>query len=271
MAVSLPTAADVRKLREQVAESVADQAEVVKTPVLAALGAGEYAYSSVLDAYSTVKTRATERAEAAQKFANELPGEIESLRSKLSTEELRKLVEQLREQAEKTYGDLAKHGESTWTTIRKQPQVKQAFSSVEEFTGKVDARVDTLVDDAHDAAEKALSTLTRETRSAGEKVAVRTQKAADEVAETITETTSDLSDKVAEAGKDAAKAVDEAGDEAAATTRSTTRRAANRTAPAKAEPKTAAKPAARKPAARSTTTAKAAPKAAPKAEPKTDS
>jgi heparin binding hemagglutinin HbhA len=256
MAVSLPTAADVRKVREQAAKSVADQAEVVKTPVLAVLGAGEYAYSSVLGAYSTVKTRATEQAEAAQKFASELPGEIEGLRSKLSTEELRKLVEQVKAQAEKYYADLAEHGESTWTTIRKQPQVKQAFSSVEEFTGKLDARVDTLVDDAHDAAEKALSTLTTQTRSVGEKVAVRTQKAADEVSETITEVTSDVAEKVADAGEkvaevgeDAAKAVDEAGDEAAATTRSTTRRAANRTAPAKTAPKTAT----RKPAAARTT------------------
>lgn len=265
MAVSLPTAADVRKVREQFAESVADQAGVVKTPALAVLGAGEYAYSTVLGAYSTVKTRAAERAEAAQKFAGELPGELEELRGKLSTEELRKLVEQLRVQAEKYYADLAKHGESTWTTIRKQPQVKQAFSSVEEFTGKVDARVDALVDDAHDVAEKALSTLTTQTRSVGEKVAVRTQKAADEVAETITEVSAEVSESVAEAGKEAAEAVDTAGDEAASTTRSATRRAANRTAPAKAEPKAAPK-AARKPAARRTTTAKAAPKAEPKSD-----
>ncbi|WP_181779222.1 hypothetical protein [Pseudonocardia pini] len=255
MAVSLPTAADVRKVREQAAKSAAEQAEVVKTPVLAALGAGEYAYSSILGAYATAKERAAARAEAAQKFAADIPNEIDGLRSKLTTEELRKLVESLRTQAEKYYGDLAKHGESTWTTIRKQPQVKQAFSSVEEFTGKLDATVDSFVDDAHDAAEKALSTLTRETRSVGEKVAVRTQKAADEAAETITEVTADASAFVSEAGKDAAKAVDEAGDEAAATTRSTTRRAANRTTPKTTTPaKTTPKAATRKPAARRTTT-----------------
>jgi heparin binding hemagglutinin HbhA len=256
MAVSLPTAADVRKVREQAAKSVAEQAGVVKTPVLAVLGAGEYAYSSLLGAYSTAKGRATHRAEAAQKFANDLPGEFETLRGKLTTEELRKLVEQLRTQAEKYYGDLAKHGESTWTTIRKQPQVKQAFTSVEDFTGKLDARVDAFVDDAHEVAEKALATLTRETRSVGERIAVRTQKAADEAAETITEVASEVSETVTEAGADAAKAVDEAGDEAAATTRSTTRRAANRTAPAKTTPKTAT----RKPAARRTSTAKTPPK-----------
>jgi len=256
MAVSLPTAADVRKVREQAAKSAAEQVEVVKTPALAVLGAGEYAYSSILGAYTTAKEKAAARAEAAQKFATELPAEVEGLRSKLSTDELRKLVDSFRTQAEKYYSDLAKHGESTWGTIRKQPQVKQAFSSVEEFTGKLDARVDTLVDDAHDAAEKALSALTTQTRSVGEKIAVRTQKAADEVAETVTEVTSEVSETVAEAGKDAAKAIDEAGDDAAATTRSTTRRAANRTAPAKTTPKTAT----RKPAARRTSTAKTPPK-----------
>jgi heparin binding hemagglutinin HbhA len=258
MAVSLPTAADVRKVREQAAKTAAEQAETVKTPALAVLGAGEYAYSSILGAYATAKEKAAAQAEAAQKFASDIPGELDDLRGKLSTEELRKLVDSLKTQAEKYYADLAKHGESTWGTIRKQPQVKQAFSSVEEFTGKLDARVDSFVDDAHDVAEKALSTLTTQTRSVGEKVAVRTQKAADEVAETVTEVTADASGFVADTGKDVAEAVDEAGDDAAAATRSATRRAANRTAPAKTTPKTAT----RKPATgRTTNNAKTPPKA----------
>jgi heparin binding hemagglutinin HbhA len=252
MAVSLPTAADVRKVREQAAKTAAEQAGVVKTPLLAVLGAGEYAYSSVLGAYNAAVARATERYEATSKFASELPSEIGELRGKLTADELRKLVEQLRTQAERTYGDLAKHGESTWTTIRKQPQVKQAFAQVEDLTGKLDARVDSFVDDAHDVAEKALSTLTRETRSVGEKAAVRTQKAAETVAGTVADVTADASRTVAEAGKNAAAAVDEAGDEAAAATRSTTRKAANRTTPVTkpAPARTAPKAATRKPATR---------------------
>ncbi|MCE0767486.1 hypothetical protein LWC35_32005 [Pseudonocardia kujensis] len=261
MAVSLPTAADVRKVREQAAKSAAEQAETVKTPLLAVLGAGEYAYSSLLGAYSNAKTAATAQAEAAQKLASDLPGEIESLRGRLTAEELRKVVEVWRARAEKTYADLARHGAGTWTEIRKQPQVKQAFSQVEELTGKFDARVDALVDDAHDAAEKALATLTRQTRSAGEKVAVRTRKAADEVAGTITEVSADASKAVAEAGRDAAQAVDEAGDEAAATTRSTTRRAANQTAPkTEPAPRTETAPRSETPAAKAATPAKTTPK-----------
>ena len=77
MAVSLPTAADVRKVREQAAKSAAEQAETVKTPALAVLGAGEYAYSSLVSAYAGAKEKAAARAEAAQKFASDLPGEVD--------------------------------------------------------------------------------------------------------------------------------------------------------------------------------------------------
>jgi heparin binding hemagglutinin HbhA len=257
MAVSLPTAADVRKIREQAARSAAEQAETVKTPLLAVLGAGEYAYSGIVGAYGNARTVAVAQAEAVQKLASELPGEIESLRGKLTTEELRKLVEALRGRAEKLYADLARHGEGTWSEIREQPQVKATFSQVEELTGKFDARVDAFVDEAHDAAEKALATLTRQTRSVGEKIAVRTQKAGDEVAETITDVSADASTAVAEAGESAAKAVDEASDDAAATARSTARRASSRTAPKTTTPaKTTPKAATRKPATRRTGPAK---------------
>ena len=44
MAVQLPTAADVRKAREQAAKSAAESAELARTPLLAVLGAGEAAY-----------------------------------------------------------------------------------------------------------------------------------------------------------------------------------------------------------------------------------
>jgi heparin binding hemagglutinin HbhA len=249
MPVSLPTAADVRKVREQAAKNVSEQAGVVKTPLLAALGAGDYAVSTVLGAYSTARARTTEQVGAAQQRAAELPTELAELRGKLSTDELRKLVDELRAQAEKYYSGLAKHGETTWSKIRQQSQVKQAFSTVESLTETFDARLDGFVDDAHDAAEKALSTVTRQTRSAGEKVAQRTQKFAEEVAEEVTEVTSDAGATLTSVGEDTAAKIDEAGDDAAATTRSTTRKAANRTAP-KTTPKTAT----RKPAARRTGT-----------------
>jgi heparin binding hemagglutinin HbhA len=237
MAVSLPTAADVRKVREQAAQNVAEQAEVARTPLLAVLGAGDYAVATVSKAVADARTRAAERRE----FVAELP-------QRLTTDELRKLVADLRAQAESTYEGFAERGEKAWGKIRKQPQVKQAIATIESYTEKLDARVDDLVDDAHDAAEKALSTVTRQTRSAGEKVARTTQKVAAEAAETVTEVSKEVSENVAAKGADAAEVITEAGDEAAHETRSVTRKAANRTAP-KVAPKTAA----RKPATRRTT------------------
>jgi heparin binding hemagglutinin HbhA len=230
MAVSLPTAADVRKAREQAAHNVAEQAEVARTPLLAVLGLGDYAVATVSKAVADARTRAAERREFVQTQVSELPG-------RLSTDELRKVVADLREQAEATYEGFAERGEKTWGKIRKQPQVKQAIATVESYTEKFDARVDVLVDDAHDAAEKVLTTVTRQTRSTGEKAARSTQKFAAEAAEVVSE-----------AGDDAAAAINAVGDDAASETRSVARKTANRTAP-KATPKTAA----RKPATRRTT------------------
>lgn len=222
MPVSLPTAAAVRKAREQ-------GAEVAKTPLLAVLGAGDYAVTTVSRAVTDARTRANERAEEVQTFVQMLPK---------GPDELRKAVADLREQAEESYGAFAERGEQAWGRIRRQPQVKQAITTIEAYTEQLDARVDTFVDEAHDAAEKALSTVTRQTRSTGEKVARTTQKVAAEAAEVVAEVAqkasddvADASTKVAEAGAEVAADITEAGDEAAHTTRSVSRRAANRTAP----------------------------------------
>lgn len=231
MAVSLPTAADVRKAREQAAQDVAERAEVARTPLLAVLGLGDYAVATVSKAVADARTRANQRAEFVQTQVSELPG-------RLNTDELRKLVAELREQAGATYEGFAERGERTWGKIRKQPQVKQAIATIETYTEKLDERVDTFVDEAHDVAEKALTVVTRQTRSTGEKVAQSTQKFA-----------ADAAEAVSEAGDDAAAAISEAGRDAAGETRSVTRKAANRTAP-KAAPKTTA----RKPATRRSTT-----------------
>ena len=230
MPVQLPTSTDVRKARTQAAE----RAEVARTPLLAVLGAGDYAVATV----SKTVADARARAEEAANRAAELP-------QRLSPQGLRQLVAELRADAEERYSDLAERGERTWGKIRKQPQVKQAISTIETYTDRFDARVDVLVDDAHDAAEKALSAVTRQTRSTGEKVARATQRVAGEAAEAVAEVAKDVSDDVAEAGQDAAVSINEAGDEAASNTRSLSRKAANRT-----DPKTVT----RKPAVRRTST-----------------
>ncbi len=239
MAVSLPTSSDVRKVREQ-------QADAVRTPLLAVLGVTDFAYSTVNKAVADARTRATQRAEEVQTRVSELPNEIGELRTRLSSEHLRKQVEELRGQAEGVYSGFAERGEKTWGRLRKQSQVKQAISTVETLTEKVDE----FVDDTHDVAEKTLGTVTRETRSLGERAARGAQQFAGQTAEAVTEATSDASKAVAEAGKDAAAAIDEAGDDVASTTRSTARKSAART-----DPKSGSKGvAARKPATRRAST-----------------
>ncbi|WP_219413327.1 hypothetical protein [Pseudonocardia nigra] len=256
MAVSLPTAADVRKLREQAAKNAAERAEAARTPLLAVLGAGDLAVAAVANAVTATRARVNAQAEDVQDRVATLP-------QRLNADELRKAVADLRDQAEQAYTGFADHGAKTWGRIRKQPQFKQTLRTIESYTDKLDARVDDLVDDAHDAAEKALGTVSRQTRSTGERFARATQRFTGQAAETVTEVSKDASKTVAKAGADTAATIDEAGTEVARDTRSATRKAANRTAPKpepKSEPKSAAKPApkatpktaARKPATRRT-------------------
>jgi heparin binding hemagglutinin HbhA len=220
MAVDLPTTADVRKARHDAAKTAAQRAEAARTPLLAVLGAGELAVNAV------------------SKAVAELP-------QHLNTDELRKAVAELREQAGHAYTGFAEHGEQTWGRIRKQPQVKDALQRIGTYTEKLDSRVDDIVDDARDATEKALTTVSTQTRSTGERIARVTQRFTGRTAETVTSVSEDVSTTVAQAGAETAEAVTEAGAEVAHETRSTTRRAANSTAP-----KTGSTTAARKPAAR---------------------
>jgi heparin binding hemagglutinin HbhA len=248
MAVSLPTAARVRKVREQAAKNAAERAEIARTPLLAVLGAGDFAVTTVTKAVTGVRAVATAQAEDVQHRVAQLP-------NRLHADELRRAAADLRAQAEVTYVGFAERGEKAWGRIRKQPQVRQALSTIETYTEKFDARVDDLVDDAHDVAEKALATVTRQTRSTGEKVARTTQRYSTDAAEAVTDVSKDASEAVAGAGAEVAGTITETGAEVAHDARSASRKAAARTAPKapKATPKTAArKPATRRNAASDT-------------------
>ena len=142
---------------------------------------------------------------------------VTALPQKLNADEARKTVAELREQAGTAYAGFAERGEKAWGKIRTQPQVKDAIARIETYTEKLDARVDSFVDDAHDAAEKALAAVTRQTRSVGEKAARDHREGG-------------RRGRGVPVGEVAGK-ISEAGDEAAHATRSTSRRAANRTAP----------------------------------------
>ncbi|SDN17067.1 hypothetical protein [Allokutzneria albata] len=218
---TLPTSEDVRKAREQAGAVVTTVLEQARTPLLAALGAGDLAAKAVADALGKAREAAKDGAEAAKSAADELPKDLSGLRAKLEPAELRKLVDAYTQAALQLYGYLAERGEEALETLRNTPQVQKALTQVEEGTKVAQGRVEEVVTDVRELADDVLGKVTRRTRSAGEKAAQATERAAEDVAE----------------------AVIDAGAEAAAATRSTTRKAATRTEAAKTG---AAKPAAAK-------------------------
>jgi len=216
---TVPTIDDVRKAGEQARAAVTTAFEQVRTPLLAAIGAGDLATQTVVEAVNKTRDQLTERAEAARSAVDELPTDVTSLREKLDPAELRKLVDEYTEAALKLYRKLAQDGETTLSKLREQPQVKNALDQMEKALAGAQDRAEGVAGDARELAEDVLAKVTRRTRSTGEKTARATQKLADDVAE----------------------AVQEAGDEVAHEVRSTSRKAANRTAPKKTTTTTARK------------------------------
>jgi heparin binding hemagglutinin HbhA len=217
MAVSLPTSADVRKVRTQADQVVKTQLELVRTPFLAWLGAGDLAVTKVNDAVAKARAQVVERREDAKARAEKLPTE---LREKLTPEELRKRYDDVTEEARKRYTELADRGEETLDRIRRQPRVAKVIDVVEEATERLEERLEKVVDDVHDAGEEILGRVSTETRSVGERTARATKRFSSEAAEAVTKVSAEVAEEI-----------EEAGDEAAHATRSATRRAANRTAP----------------------------------------
>jgi len=200
-------------------EDVKKAVEQVRTPLLAAIGAGDLAAKAVLEAVSKAKDGVTERAEAARKTAKDLPTDVTSLREKLDPAELRKLVDEYTDAALKLYRKLAGQGEEALDKLRAQPQVKKIVDQLEEAIEAAQTRAGDVAGDARDLAEDMLAKVTFRTRSFGEKTARATEKLAAETAE----------------------AVEELGEDVAHEVRSTSRKVANRTAPArKPAPRTTA-------------------------------
>ncbi|MDQ3402804.1 MAG: hypothetical protein M3548_05360 [Actinomycetota bacterium] len=222
--MTLPS--DSKEARDQAKAAANTVVDQVRTPLLAALGAGDLAAKAVLDAVH----RAKDRAENTKTAVGDLPNEIGGLRDKLDPVELRKLVDEYTEAALKLYQKLAEQGADTLGKLKSQPQVKKAIEQLEEAIDSAQGRAGEVAVDARTLAEDVLGRVTRKTRSVGEKTAITAQRVAADVAE----------------------AVEEAGDDVAHEVRSTSRRVANKTAPAR-------KPAAtttRKPATTKPTTAK---------------
>jgi heparin binding hemagglutinin HbhA len=210
--MTMPNAKDVRKARKQAVEALNTAVEQVRTPLLAAIGAGDLATKAVVDAVNKARTQVTERAEATKHAVEELPTDLTSLREKLDPAELRKVVDDYTEAAQKLYQKLTDAGEETLAKFKAQPQVKKSIEQLEEAIATLQERVGDVAGDARELAEDVLAKVTRRTRSVGEKTARNAQTAAAEVAEAVTE----------------------AGDDIAHEARSTSRKVANKTAPRRA-------------------------------------
>lgn len=207
----MPKTDDVRKAREQAVQTLTAAVDQVRTPLLAALGAGDLATKAVVDFVNNARDRATERTEAVKGAVDELPRDFGSLRERLDPAELRKLVDEYTDAALRLYRRLAEDGDATLTKLREQPQVKTALDQLEKAIAGAQERAEGVAGNARELAEEVLAKVTQRTRSTGEKTARSTQKLADEVAE----------------------AVQQAGDDVAHEVRSASRKAANRTAPKK--------------------------------------
>src|SRR4051812_18387075 len=229
MAVTFPTKFDVREVRDQASKAVSDAVDPLRQPTLAVLGLGDVAVATARDAVVRVQAGATE----VQARVEDLPAEVQELRTKLTAEDFRRLVDSYLAAVRSVYTDLIKRGEVTYHGIKAQPQVKQALDAVDQVQSEIENRLEDAVEGFRVRGEDALATVTKQTRSVGERAARTTQRVSAEAAETV-----------AEAGTELSGDIKEAGDEVASETRSTTRRAAARTAPKKQGPKNAPKSAA---------------------------
>lgn len=195
---NLPTTEELRKAGEQAVAAA-------RTPLLAALGAGDLAAKAVVEALN----KARERAESAKQAAEST--DFTGLKDRFDPAELRKVVDAYTQSALNLYQFLAQHGEEALEKLKTQPQLQKALHQVEEAVETAQKRTGAAAADARVLADDVLGKVTRRTRAAGEKAASDVEDATQRLAE----------------------AVVDAGGEVAEEVRSTTRKATARTAPRK--------------------------------------
>ncbi|HVV11141.1 hypothetical protein [Amycolatopsis sp.] len=170
---------------DDVRKAVNTAVEQLRTPLLAALGAGSLASQALADAVEKARTRVTEGGEAARKNIEELPTEVTSLREKLDPAELRKLIDEYTEAALKLYGKLAENGEQAWDKFVAEPRVKSVLEQVEEALHQAQGRVGEVGAEARERVEELLGLAEKKTRESGRKVAEGVAEASDDVADKI--------------------------------------------------------------------------------------
>src|SRR5439155_20385620 len=142
---------------------------------------------AVVEAANKARGRVSERAEATRHVVEDLPTDLSGLREKLDPAELRKVVDEYTEAAQKLYQRLTDAGEDAVAKLRSQPQVKKAIEQLEDAIATLQERVGDVAGDARELADDLLAKVTRRTRSVGENSARGATTAAGEVAEAVTE------------------------------------------------------------------------------------
>lgn len=166
---------------EEVRKVVSNAAEQLRTPLLAALGAGNLAGQVVVDAVGKARDRVTETGEAARKNIEELPEDVTTIREKLDPAELRRIFDEYTESAVKLYNRLAENGEQTWDRLRTEPRVQDVLKQVEEVLHTAQDRVGEVRTEAREKVEEVLGAIAKRTRAGGERVATATEAAAERV------------------------------------------------------------------------------------------
>lgn len=167
MAVSLPTAADVRKARKDAKKLVDEQIDHVRTPLRAWVGAGDLAYSKITDAVDKARDKAKEGrtnvTDQAEKLQDKLGDLRDDARDNLKGDEVRR-----------RYHKLADRGETAVEKFKARPRVKRVLDRVSDANSEFDKRVEEAVDKLHDAGEDLRDRVRKETRSAGDEAAATT-------------------------------------------------------------------------------------------------
>lgn len=139
---------------DDVNKAFKDGVDQARTPLLAALGAGDLAAQAVLDAVNKFRTEVNERTESAKA---ELPKDFSEFKAKLDPSEVRKQLETYGETAKKIYDQLSEHGEETFKKLQDSSQVKK----VREQVGTAQGRVEDTVGDVRGLADDVLGRVTR--------------------------------------------------------------------------------------------------------------
>lgn len=173
---AFPNSDDVQKAREQAVNALGGAAEQARTPLLAALGAGDLAAQAAYEAVQKVRTQLNERMDSAQQ---DLPADLTDLRAKIEPEQLRKRVDEYAESAKQLYGYLAERGEDTLDRLQVQSQVQQ----VRDQVGTAQDKVGETVDEVRDLADDVLGKVSSTSRVADEQAADAARETGNKVAD----------------------------------------------------------------------------------------